>query len=41
MDGEISMQIIVTDVFPLERIAEAMEKMLDKEGDALKVVIKP
>jgi len=35
------MDRIVTDVFPLERITEAMEKMLDKEGDALKVVIKP
>lgn len=38
---EVSMERIVTDVFPLERIVEAMEKMLDKEGDALKVVMKP
>jgi L-iditol 2-dehydrogenase len=39
--GEILMDRIVTHVFPLEKIAQAMEKMLDKEGDALKVVIKP
>lgn len=38
---EVSMERIVTDVFSLGRITEAMEKMLDKEGDALKVVIKP
>jgi len=37
----VSMERIVTDIFPLERITEAMEKMLDKEGDALKVVMKP
>jgi L-iditol 2-dehydrogenase len=41
VSGKVSMERIVTDVFPLERITEAMEKMLDKEGDALKVVIKP
>jgi len=41
VSGKVSMDRIVTDVFPLERITEAMEKMLDKEGDALKVVIKP
>jgi L-iditol 2-dehydrogenase len=38
---KILMDHIVTHVFPLEKIVEAMEKMLDKEGDALKVVIKP
>lgn len=41
VSGEVSMGRIVTDVFPLERMTEAMEKMLDKEGDALKVVIRP
>jgi L-iditol 2-dehydrogenase len=39
--NKVSMERIVTDVFPLERITEAMEKMLDKGEDALKVVIKP
>ena len=39
--GKVSMDKIVTHVFPLEKIGEAMEKMLDKEGDALKIVIKP
>jgi len=39
--GRVSMERIVTDVFALEKTAEAMEKMLDKEGDALKVVIRP
>jgi L-iditol 2-dehydrogenase len=38
---KILMNKIVTHVFPLEKIVEAMGKMLDKEGDALKVVIKP
>lgn len=41
VSGEVSMERIVTDVFPLGRITEAMEKMLDKEGNALKVVIRP
>lgn len=41
VNREISMDKIVTHVFPLEKIGEAMEKMLDKEGDALKIVIKP
>jgi len=41
VSGGVSMDRIVTHVFPLERIVEAMEKMLDKEGDALKVVMKP
>jgi len=41
VNGKISMDKIVTHVFSLEKIREAMEKMLDKEGDALKVVIKP
>ena len=41
VSGKVSMDRIVTHVFPLRRITEAMEKMLDKEGDALKVVIKP
>ncbi len=41
VSGKVSMDRIVTDVFPLEKITEAMKKMLDKEGDALKVVIKP
>ena len=41
VSGKVSMERIVTDVFSLERITEAMEKMLDKEGGALKVVIKP
>ncbi len=40
VSGKVSMDKIVTHIFPLERIVEAMEKMLDKEGDALKVVIK-
>ena len=35
------MDKIVTHTFPLEAIVEAMEKMFDKEGNALKVVIKP
>lgn len=38
--GKVSMDKIVTHTFPLERIVEAMEKMLDKDGNALKVVIK-
>jgi L-iditol 2-dehydrogenase len=38
---KILMDKIVTHTFPLEKIVEAMEKMLNKEGDALKVVIKP
>jgi len=38
---EILMDKIVTHTFPLEAIIEAMEKMLDKQGNALKVVIKP
>ena len=38
---KVSMDKIVTHIFPLERITQAMEKMLDKEGDALKVIIKP
>ena len=33
------MDRIVTHTFSLEKIVEAMEKMLDKEGNALKVVI--
>ena len=37
---KVLMDRIVTHTFPLERIVEAMEKMLDKEGNALKVVIK-
>ncbi len=37
---EVSMDRIVTHTFPLERIVEAMEKMLDKEWNGLKVVIK-
>ena len=37
--GKISMDRIVTHTFSLEKIVEAMEKMLDKEGNALKVVI--
>jgi len=41
VSGKVSMDRIVTHVFPLRRITEAMEKMLDKGGDALKVVIKP
>ncbi len=41
VDRKILMDKIVTHVFPLEKIVEAMEKMLDKEGNALKVVIKP
>jgi len=38
---KILMDKIVTHTFPLENIVEAMEKMLDKNGNALKVVIKP
>ncbi len=38
---KILMDKIVTHTFPLENIVEAMEKMLDKKGNALKVVIKP
>ncbi len=38
--GKVPMDRIVTHTFPLERIVPAMEKMLDKEGNALKVVIK-
>ena len=38
---KLLMDRIVTHVFSLEEIAQAMGKMLDKEGDALKVVIKP
>ncbi len=41
VDRVVSMDRIVTHVFPLEKILEAMEKMLDKKGDALKVVVKP
>jgi len=41
MSGKVPMDRIVTHIFPLEKISDAMEKMLDKEGDALKVVIKP
>ena len=41
VNGEVSMDKIVTHIFPLEKIGKAMEKMLDKQGDALKVVIKP
>ena len=41
VNGKVSMNRIVTHIFPLEKIGEAMEKMLDKQGDALKVVIKP
>ena len=41
VSGKVPMNKIVTHLFPLEKIVEAMEKMLDKEGDALKVVIKP
>lgn len=41
VSGKVSMDKIVTHIFPLERITQATEKMLDKEGDALKVVIKP
>ena len=37
--GKISMDRIVTHTFSLEKIVEAMEKILDKEGNALKVVI--
>ena len=38
---KLVMDKIVTHTFPLENIVEAMEKMLDKKGNALKVVIKP
>ncbi|MBU0477287.1 alcohol dehydrogenase catalytic domain-containing protein [bacterium] len=38
---KILMDKIVTHTFPLENTVEAMEKMLDKKGNALKVVIKP
>ncbi len=38
---KLFMDKIVTHVFPLEKIVEATEKMLDKEGDALKVVVRP
>lgn len=41
VSGKVPMNRIVTHIFPLEKITEAMEKMLDKEGNALKVVIKP
>ncbi|MFC1543590.1 alcohol dehydrogenase catalytic domain-containing protein, partial [Candidatus Neomarinimicrobiota bacterium] len=41
VNGSISMSAIVTHSFALDDIVEAMEKMLDKEGTALKVVIKP
>jgi len=41
VSGKILMDKIVTHTFSLEKIVEAMEKMLDKEGNALKVVIKP
>ncbi len=39
--GEISMSKIVTHTFALDDIKEAMDTMLDKEGEALKVVIRP
>lgn len=38
--GKVPMDKIVTHVFPLQDIVTAMEKMFDKEGDALKIVIK-
>ncbi len=38
---KVLMDKIVTHTFPLMAIVEAMEKMLDKEGNALKVVIEP
>ncbi len=41
VDRKIIMNKIVTHTFPLEAIVEAMEKMFDKEGNALKVVIEP
>lgn len=41
VNKKLLMHRIVTHVFPLEKIAQAMERMLDKEGNALKVVIKP
>ena len=41
VSGKVPMDKIVTHTFPLKAIVEAMEKMLDKEGNALKVVIKP
>ncbi len=41
VSGSISMNAIVTHTFALDDIADAMERMLDKEGTALKVVIKP
>jgi L-iditol 2-dehydrogenase len=37
---KVSMAKIVTHAYPLEKIVEAMEKMLDKEGNALKIVIR-
>lgn len=39
-DKKISMDRIVTHVFPLEKISEAMEKMLDKQGNTLKIVMR-
>jgi len=41
VSGQVSMDRIVTHIFPLEKIGKAMEKMLDREEGALKVVIKP
>ena len=41
VNEEVSMDRIVTHVFPLKEMVQAMEKMLDKEGGGLKVVIKP
>jgi len=41
VSGQVSMDRIVNHIFPLEKIGEAMEKMLDREEGALKVVIKP
>ena len=38
---KLVMDKIVTHIFSLENTVEAMEKMLDKKGNALKVVIKP